>query len=94
MIDPIEVRLAKAEALKRFRSAVRLELAIAGDRVIGIHAEKIKDRMDEMITDGGLPALERGMGTWARRVADELIGVLDDQLPELPESTEESNAAE
>lgn len=67
-----ETSLAKAEAVKRFRSAVRLEFSLAGDYVIGRHLDEIRRRAEEEIARGGIPALEAGMGSLARQIADKL----------------------
>jgi hypothetical protein len=78
-----EADLAKMEAIKRFRSAVRLELTIAGDYVIGRHLDGIKSMCDKQIAAGGVPALESGMSSKAKQIADGLSAAFESQLGKL-----------
>ena len=78
-----EAELAKAEAIKRFRAAVRLELSIAGDYIIGRHIDEIKALADREIAAGGVPALEKGMGSKAKQIADALSEAFEEQVPKL-----------
>ena len=78
-----EQDLAKAEAIKRFRSAIRLELSIAGDYVIGRHIDQIKDMADKEIASGGIPALESGMGSKAKQIADRLSAAFEVEVENL-----------
>lgn len=78
-----ESALAKAEAIKRFRAAVRLELSIAGDYVIGRHIDAIKALADQEIAKGGVPALESGMGSKAKQIADGLSKVFEQEIERL-----------
>lgn len=75
-----EAALATAEAIKRFRAAVRLELSIAGDYVIGRHLKEIKDLAAREIASGGIPALENGMGSKAKQIADGLSRVFEAEI--------------
>jgi len=72
--------LAKAEAIKRFRSAVRLELSIAGDWIIGRHLDELRAAADRQIASGGVPALERGLGTAAKKIADALSPMIEREI--------------
>ena len=79
-----EAKLAKAEAIKRFRSTVRLELTIAGDYVIGRSIDKIIALADEQIEAGGIPALESGVGgSMAKQIADRLSAAFERELEQV-----------
>lgn len=82
---PTEADLAKLEAVKRFRAAVRLELSIAGDYVIGRHIDQLKAMADREIASGGVPALNNGVGSMAKKVADALSAAFEDELTKLLE---------
>jgi hypothetical protein len=81
-----EADLAKSEAIKRFRAAVRLEMSIAGDWVIGRHLDSIKEQISREISSGGLPALERGVGSWAKQIADSLSPMIEREVTKLLEA--------
>lgn len=78
--------LAKAEATKRFRAAVRLEMSIAGDWVIGRHLDTLKAQMDREIAQGGLAALEAGTGSWAKKIADAVAPMIEREITALLEA--------
>lgn len=81
-----DAELAQAEAIKRFRAAVRLEMSIAGDWVIGRHLDAIKAQAKAELSSGGLPALERGVGSWAKKIADSLSPMIEREITHLLEA--------
>lgn len=87
----LEIELAKKEARKRFRSAVRLECAIAADYVIGRHLPELNDAIEAKLADGELPALDATVSSMAKRVADLLTEALESTLDQL--ALEQGNAS-
>lgn len=88
-----EVALAKAEALKRFRAAVRLETSIAADYVIGMNLPTLKKRMDDEVAAGGIPALQSGTSSLARAIAEELSKAMEPILQKVLEAGDDPQEA-
>lgn len=83
MDSELEIQLAKREAIKRFRSAVRLEMSIAADYVIGRRLPQLESLIDREIATNGLPALEAGVGSKAKQIADILSSKFEEALDQL-----------
>ncbi len=88
-----DTALAKAEAIKRFRSGVRLELSVAGDWVIGRHLDALKAKIDDELAQGGIPALDSGVGSWARQIADRMAPMIERELGLLLEAGDGSDSS-
>lgn len=77
----LEIELAKKEARKRFRSAVRLECAIAADYVIGIKMPELDDLIEQSLATGGNVALDDDkVRELTRRVAKRLTEAMEGTL--------------
>lgn len=79
----LDIDLAKKEARKRFRSAVRLECAIAADYVIGRHMPDLNDLIEKSLSEGELPALEAEVAAAAKKIASLLTEALEGAMDQL-----------
>lgn len=80
----LEILKAKAEAVKRLRNAIRLELAIVGDRLIMDQKDELDSLMDREIANGGLPALDRAVNVYIWQFAREFEAIVKGAVQQLP----------